>query len=71
VEILVVSGCPQSDKNLMESKKSIVIVMVLALLNDGQQVDYRISAAAAGTNKNTMHYKIKYVTEEITGHISR
>jgi len=55
----------------MESKKSIVIVMVLALLNDGQQVDYRISAAAAGTNKNTMHYKIKYVTEEITGHISR
>jgi len=60
-------------QNLMESLGSVAIVTTLVLVSDDRQVDYGFFCGSCWdkTDKKMMHYRIKYMTEETSGHITR
>ncbi|EDR13154.1 uncharacterized protein LACBIDRAFT_322627 [Laccaria bicolor S238N-H82] len=66
------SGLPQSDKTTREPKRFMAIISAPVLLNGGRQVDrgFFCLGCRDETNAKTKHFRIKYTTEDLSGHIS-
>jgi hypothetical protein len=72
VQSLTGKGLPQSDKATREPKRFMAIVSAPVLLNGGRQVDrgfFCLGCRDEGKDK-TKHFRIKYTTEDFSGHIA-
>ena len=72
VQSLTGSGLPQSDKTTREPKRYMAIISAPVLLNGGQQVDrgFFCLGCRDEVEENTKHFRIKYTTEDLLGHIA-
>ena len=72
-QIMAVRVRPRSDKRSKEAKRFMAVITAPVLLNGGQQVDYGFFCRGCWDerDKETMHYKIKFTTEELSEHIAR
>ena len=73
VQSLAGRGLPQSDKVTTEPKRYMAIISAPVLLNAGRQVDHGFFCLGCWdeTDETTKkHFRIKYTTEEMPGHIA-
>ena len=72
VQSLAGSGVPQLDKTTTEPKRFMAIISAPVLLHAGRQVDHGFFCLGCWdeTDEKTKHFRIKYTTEEMSGHIA-
>ncbi|KAG6896748.1 hypothetical protein C0993_008127 [Termitomyces sp. T159_Od127] len=73
VQSLTGSGLPQSDKTTGEPKRFMAIITAPVLLNGGREVDRGFFCLGCWdeSDEKSKHSRIKYMTEELPGHIAK
>jgi hypothetical protein len=72
VQSLAGSGLPQPDNTTREPKRFMAIISAPVLLNAGRQVDHGFFCLGCRdeTDEKTKHFRIKYMTEDMSEHIA-